>query len=159
MFDQLYEFHKIFTDRPKNEQLAEKATKNIIPIKNMSNDAAQLSIKNIRLDEQNYLLEINKGEKIISFKSKKKGEGLEKETKLFKILFHLWDYRQELKGNKIIKKGSFVSLDNLKIGSGSKNPKAVYKQIQRLNGRFKKEGVAIEIKGQNEKYHLIINKL
>src|SRR3989338_11018135 len=55
------------------------------------------SIKDARLDEQNYLLEINNGEKIISFKSKKQGEGLEKETKQFKILYQLWEFRWEFK--------------------------------------------------------------
>jgi hypothetical protein len=116
-------------------------------------------IKDIRLDSRNYFLEINKGEKIVSFKSKKKAEGFEKETKLFKILFQLWDFRRELKNDKIIEKGDFVSLDNLSRGSGTENSAAVYKQIQRLNKLFEKENLAIHIKGENEKYRLIINKI
>ena len=51
------------------------------------------AVKSIRLNENQYLLEINNGERIISFKSKKEKEELEKETKLFKILFYLWDLR------------------------------------------------------------------
>ncbi|MEW6407785.1 MAG: hypothetical protein AB1465_03785 [Patescibacteria group bacterium] len=117
-----------------------------------------ISIKNAQLDEKNYILEINNGEKILSFKSKKKGVGLEKETKQFKILYHLWDFRWELKDNKVIKRGDFVSLDNLVKNCGSKSNEAAYKHIQRLNNRFQKEGIAIEIKGENEKYRLIINK-
>lgn len=115
-------------------------------------------IKDARLDESNYFLEINNGEKIISFKSKKKGSGLEKETKQFKVLYHLWDFRWELKDSKVLKKGDYASLDSLARGSGSESKEAAYKHIQRLNNRFKNEGVAIEIKGENEKYRLIINK-
>jgi len=115
-------------------------------------------IKNARLDGQNYLLEINGGDKIISFKSKKKGNGFEKETKQFKILYHLWDFHWEIKNGKIINKGDFASLNNLTTSSGSESTEATYKHIQRLNDRFKKEGVAIEITGENEKYRLIINK-
>jgi hypothetical protein len=115
-------------------------------------------IKDTRLDGQNYLLEVNNGKKIISFKSKKNGEKLEKETKQFKILYHLWDFRWELKDGRVLKKGDYASLDNLVKGSGSESKEAAYKHIQRLNNRFKNEGVAIEIKGENEKYRLIINK-
>ena len=115
-------------------------------------------IKNVRLDEENYFLEINNGEKIIMFKSRKKGKGFEKETKQFKTLHHLWDFRRELKADKVLKEGDFVSLDNLTKGSGSKSAGAAYKHIQRLNTRFENEGVAIKISGENEKYRLIINK-
>ena len=115
-------------------------------------------IKNIRLDNENYFLEINNGEKVIPFKSRKKGKGFEKETKQFRVLYHLWDFRWELKDDKVLKKGDFVSLDNLAKGSGSKNTGATYKHIQRLNTRFENEGVAIKISGENEKYRLIINK-
>jgi hypothetical protein len=149
-FSRLCEEYK----RGINENFEEKTTL----LKPKDNKAAQFPIKDIRLDEHNYLLEINNGGKIISFKSKKKGEGLGKETKLFKILFHLWDFRWELKGGNILKKGNFISLDNLTVGSGGESSTATYKQIQRLNGRFKNEGVAIEIKGENGKYRLIINK-
>ncbi|MDD3940348.1 MAG: hypothetical protein PHQ01_02110, partial [Candidatus Pacebacteria bacterium] len=59
-------------------------------------------VKSLQLNESQYLLEINNGEKFISFKSKKGKEGLEKETKLFKILCHLWEFRTEFKNNKRI---------------------------------------------------------
>ncbi len=120
--------------------------------------APPVIIKDARLDEKNYLLEINSGGKIISFKSKKKGEGLEKETKQFKILCHLWEFRWELKDGRVLKKGDYASLDNLAREGGSESTGAAYKQIQRLNSRFIDEEVAIEIKGENEKYRLIINK-
>lgn len=115
-------------------------------------------IKNLSLDEKNYFIEINNGEKIISFRSKKNKEGLERETKQFKILYHLWDYRWELKNGKVIKRGDFASLDNLTKGSGSKNTDATYKHIQRLNACLKKAGVSIKIAGDNAKYRLIIVK-
>ncbi len=117
-----------------------------------------IPVKDARLDGQNYFLELNNGEEIISFKSKKKGEGLEKETKQFKVLFHLWEFRWEFKNGKVLKKGEFVSLDNLAKASNSESTEAAYKHIQRLNTLFKSKGVAIEIMGENEKYRLIINK-
>jgi len=60
-----------------DKRIDEKLQNNIIPI------------KDIRLDKNNYLLEINKGEENIFFKTKQKSTGLAKETKLFKILYHL----------------------------------------------------------------------
>jgi len=116
-----------------------------------------IQIKDARLDKQNYFLEVNRGEKIIYFKSKKRGEGLERETKQFKVLYHLWDFRWKLKDGRVLKKGELTSLDNLMRGSGSESTEAAYKHIQRLNNRFKGEGVAIEIAGENKKYRLIIN--
>ena len=145
------------------------------PQKQQKNNTIAIPIKKVRLDEQNYLLEINGGERIISFKSKKKIKKLESEedltprekaqleqetlkTKQWKILRHLWDFRWELKGSNVLEKGDFTSLNNLMKGSGSESTEATYKHIRRLNKRFENEGVAIEIKGENEKYRLIINK-
>jgi hypothetical protein len=117
-----------------------------------------LLIKNVRLDERHLLLEINDGERNILFKSKKKANGLEREKKPFKILCHLWEFRRELKGNKVLQKGDYETLGNLATTSGCVSTGAAYKQIQRLNDRFKDEGVAIEIEGDNEKYRLLIRK-
>ncbi len=142
---------KIDYGKPKQDSDSEKKLLNRAK-------ATCILIKDARLDEQNYFLEINNGEKIISFKSKKEGIGLKKETKRFKILYHLWDFRWELKGSRVLKKGNLISLDNLMRGGGIKSTGATYKHIQRLNDRFKKEGVAIEIEGKNEKYRLIINR-
>lgn len=118
----------------------------------------KIPIKDARLDEQNYLLEVNNGEKIISFKSKMKGEGLNKETKQFKILYHLWDFRWEMKNDKNLLKGDFATLENLKTGSQCPTIEAVYQHIKRINNRFNSEGVPIKIEGKNGKYRLIINK-
>jgi len=118
----------------------------------------KIAIKNVRLDETNYLLEINKGEKFVSFKSKKSGAGLEKETKVFKILFHLWDFRQEVKSGGITLKGNPVSLNNLKRGSGCPSDEAVYQHIKRINKLFETKGLSIKIEGENGKYTLIIYK-
>ncbi len=134
-----------------------------------------LPIRDIRMDEDNCFLEINGGERFVSFKSKKKvkkpdpaeyltreeEEHLKREakkTKQWKILYHLWDFRWEMKNNKVLRKGDFVSLANLKRGTGCKTNGAVFQHIKRLNGRFKNEGLSIEIIGENEKYRLVINK-
>ena len=115
-------------------------------------------IKNARLDTSNYILEINHGEVIISFKSKKNREGLDRETKLFKLLCFLWDSHWEMKDGKVLVKGYFHTLDNLKRGSGSVTTDAAYKTITRLNALFRKRGVPISIEGTNEKYRLILYK-
>ena len=158
-----------------NTKLFQKYLLNALRQPKVKTIFTKILIKDARLDEQNYLLEINNGEKVISFKSKKKIKELdfeedltqeEKEqlgretlkTKQWKILYHLWDFRWELKDGRVLKKGDYTSLDNLVRGSGSESTEAAYKHIQRLNNRFKNEGVAIEIKGENEKYRLIINK-
>jgi len=137
--------------------------------------STKIPIKDVRIDEGNYLLEINKGEKIVSFKSKKKikkvdfEEGLTREekeqlrrealeTKQWKILYHLWDFRWEIKDGKNLLKGDFASLENLKIGSKCPTTEAVYQHIKRINNRFKDEEVPIKIEGKNGKYRLIINK-
>lgn len=155
-----------------NEKIESMSIENVALLKKKNNTIAT-SIKNIRLDEQSYLLEINKGDKILYFKSKKQvkkldddltqkeREELEKETlktKQWKILSYLWEFRWELKDDMVLKKGDFTSLGNLATASGSESTGAAYKQIQRLNKRFKENGVAIEIKGENEKYRLIVNK-
>ena len=118
-----------------------------------------LPIKDIKIDASNYMIEINNGEKFLSFKSKKGASGLDKETKAFKILYHLWDFRWEMKNNKILLKGDFASLENLKRGTGCKTNGAVQQHIKRLNGRFWDEGLSIEISGENGKHRLVINKV
>ncbi len=117
-----------------------------------------LPIKDIRVDASNYMMEINNGEKILSFKSKRGAHDLDKETKAFKILYHLWDFHWEMKNNEVLRKGDFASLANLKRGTGCRTNGAVYQHIKRLNGRFRDEGLSIEISGENEKYRLVINK-
>ena len=136
---------------------------------------APLPIKDIRMDEDNYLLEVNGGERFLSFRSRKKIKTAEpeeyltpqekehlkrevKKTRQWKVLFYLWDCRWEVKNNKILRKGDFFSLANLRRVTGCKTTGAVQQHIKRLNGRFKYEGLAIEIIGENEKYRLVINK-
>ncbi len=136
---------------------------------------APLPIRAVRMDEDNYFLEINGGERFVSFRSKKKIKKPEsdeyltpeekdhlkreiKKTKQWKILYHLWDFRWEMKNSKVLRKGDFVSLANLKRMTGCKTIGAVHQHIKRLNGRFKEVGLSIEIIGENEKYRLVINK-
>ena len=123
----------------------------------MEDYGKKVEIKQLRLDDKNYLLEINSGKIIISFKSKKGKQGLEKETKLFKLLFLLWDYRWEVKNGKITLKGDYATLENLKRGSGSVSTEATHKAITRLNELFQDKGVPISIEGKNESYRLVVN--
>jgi hypothetical protein len=62
---------------------------NKIDIERVKKQTNIIPIKNIRIDKNSFLLEINNGEENVFFKIKQKGTGLEKETKLFKIIYHL----------------------------------------------------------------------
>lgn len=114
------------------------SAKKIKPIK--------INIKDIQLYEDSYTIDVNKGEENISFRSKRGKENLEKETKQFKILVILWEYRQERNDNKILRKGLPTTLDNLVRGSGCPTEESVTQHIKRLNSRFQKEGLLIKIK-------------
>jgi sulfur relay (sulfurtransferase) DsrC/TusE family protein len=122
-----------------------------------------IQIKNIRLDERGYYLDINNGEKIVSFKKKREKEGLEKETKQFKILVFLWDYRYEMRGSRNVRidkeRSDVISVENLYKNSSSKSIEATKQHIKRLNTLFKKEGLPVEIEGKEENYRLIIHKV
>lgn len=137
---------------------------------------APLPISNIRMDEDNYLLEINGGERFVSFRSKKKTKKLEpeeyqtqeekahskrevKKTKQWKILCLLWDFHWEMRNNKVLRRGDLFTLENLKRMTGCKTAGAVKQHIKRLNNRFKDDGLSIEIIGENERYRLMINKV
>lgn len=135
-----------------------------------------LPIRDIRMDEDNYLLEINGGERFVPFRSKKMmkklklEDGLTREeevhlkrealkTKQWKVLYHLWDFRWEMKNNKVLRKGNIFTLVNLRRMTECKTTGAVKQHIKRLNTRFKKDGLSIEIVGENERYRLVINKV
>lgn len=137
---------------------------------------APLPISDIRMDEYNYLLEINGGERFVHFRSKKMmkklklEEGLTREeeehsrrealkTKQWKVLYRLWDFRWEMKGGKVLQRGDFFTLANLRRMTECKTTGAVKQHIKRLNNRFKNDGLSIEIIGENEKYRLVINKV
>jgi len=147
----------LYQERQKLLEIVNPPQKQI-QIEGMKTAPSKKAIKDVRLDETNYLLEVNKGENFISFKSKKGGAGLEKETKVFKILFHLWDFRQEVKNGKITLKGNPASLNNLKRGSGCPTDEAIYQHIKRINKLFETKGLPIKIEGDNGKYMLIIYK-
>jgi len=140
---------------------------------NNTSSSSRSTIRNVRLNETDRLMEVNNGAELISFKSKKKAhtdtqEGLtteeekelkrkSSETKEWKILLHLWEVaRWELKGGSITQKGSIASLENLKTDSGCKTKAATYQHIKRLNMRFKKKNLPIRIKGEDEKYRIFI---
>lgn len=134
-----------------------------------------LPIKDIRMDEDNCFLEINGGERFVSFRSKKEIKKIESEeyltpeekehskrevlkTKQWKVLFHLWDFRWEMRDGKVLRKGDIFSLANLRRMTECETTGAVKQHIKRLNNRFKNDGLSIEIIGENEKYRLVINK-
>ena len=136
---------------------------------------APLPIKDIRIDKDNYFLEINGGERFVPFRSKKmmkklkSEEGLTREeeehlkrealkTKQWKVLFHLWSFHWEMRGGKVLRRGDLFTLANLRRMTECETTGAVKQHIKRLNNRFKNEGLSIEIIGENEKYRLIINK-
>ncbi|MFA5095687.1 MAG: hypothetical protein WC447_03460, partial [Candidatus Paceibacterota bacterium] len=118
----------------------------------------QIKIRNITLNQENLMIEINNGEKIISFKSRK-SKGENEETKFFKIVYHLWEFREEIdKNNKIIVEGDWITISNLAKGAESTEG-ATLKNISRLKDKFSKEGVPIEIRASNNgRYKLIIQK-
>ena len=135
---------------------------------------APLPIREIRMDEDNCFLEINGGERFVSFRSKKKIKKSEpeeyltpeekdhlkreiKKTKQWKVLFHLWEFRWEMKGGKVLRSGDVFTLANLRRMTECETTGAVKQHIKRLNNRFKNDGLSIEIIGENEKYRLVIN--
>ncbi len=111
-------------------------------------------IANIRLIESSFSLIANGGEYPLCFRSKRHKE--DKETKTFKVLFHLWEFRRETKNAKTKRPGYPVSLSNL--ASGAKCSKgAAYSHIKRLRERFEENGFPIEIVATGtELYQLVI---
>lgn len=122
----------------------------------VSKPAEQIKIKKITLRQDDLMLEINGGKKIISFKARK-SKGESEETKFFKIIYHLWDYRQEIgKNGKVTKQGEWVTLKNLATGAESTEG-ATTRNVSRLRDIFKTEGVPIQIEpSNNSRYKLII---
>jgi hypothetical protein len=115
-------------------------------------NTSYIIIKNTFLDESNYLLMINNGEKTIRFNAKKKSATRKEETKAFIILRHLWESRWEIKNGKqkmTDHNTPSVLIANLTRLSGCPNDEATRKHIIRLNNRFKKEKVPIKIEKEN----------
>jgi hypothetical protein len=112
-------------------------------------------ITNVGLIKSSFSLIINGGEYILCFRSKRHKE--EKETKTFKVLYHLWDYRKEIKKGKMKQSGyPFVTLSNLAIGAGCTKG-AAYLHIKRLRRRFEENGFPIKITASGtELYQLVI---
>lgn len=135
------------------ELLASEETK-----KQSGDNSLPVKIKNIHLKKKDYILEINNGAEMISFKSKKDKHGLEKETKQFKIFFHLWDFRKEIASNQITRNGGWVSLDNL-AKPLDMTEKSVYQHIKRIRKKFKDKKVLIDIKSSKTgKYRIVVHR-
>lgn len=116
----------------------------------------QIKIRKITLRQEDLMLDINGGTKIIPFKARK-SKGEDEETKLFKIVYHLWDFREEIsKSGKLAKQGEWVTLKNLTKGAESTDGSTT-RNVSRLRDKFKADGVAIEIKSsKNGKYKLVV---
>jgi hypothetical protein len=121
-----------------------------------------IAIKSVRLDTDRYLLVVNDGERVVAFKSKRHRKGLDKETKLFKILALLFDFRLEKKGEKILHsknlKPDYTSLKNIASNSGSPTPEAAYRNIKRLNGYFEENGLSMWIEKHGNDCRLVVKK-
>jgi hypothetical protein len=121
-------------------------------------------IEKVRLIESDYMLVVNGGEREIPFTSRKAGtrRGDASATKLFKVLRILWEKRTEIKNGKSLKlkgvESEYMALDNLQRNSESPSIGAVRQIIKRLNGTFRKNGLAISIKEQKGKCKLVIKK-
>jgi hypothetical protein len=178
------EKYKEIKNKLKKEIKETEEAKNYINIKGIEKhfkkEPERIKIKHARLDEDNYLLEINNGEKIISFKSKKKikkgldlenhltkeqEEELKKEefkTKQFKILAELWRFKWEKVSGKVREvsggESDYTTLENLAKYAQCPSIGAGRRHIYRLNTIFKKENVPIEIEIKNNKTRLIIEK-
>lgn len=115
--------------------------------------ANSIELKKVRLNKFEHYIEINNGERIITFNSK---SGKDHESMEFKIFFHLWDFRWEEKKNKIKKKGEYITKENLKRGMGSKSVGATDQTIKRLRNIIKKEKLPIVIESKGGKYRMVI---
>jgi len=82
----------------------------------------------------------------VPFRSKRHKQDLEAETKQFKILYHLWEFRKEIKNGKVSQKidSDFASLSNIARGAEC-TEEASRQHIKRLRQRFKKEKLPIDI--------------
>lgn len=125
---------------------------------NTKNFKQPKKIKSMRLDESTCILNINNSEDFISFASRKNKNGLKKETKKYKVLVHLWEFRRETKKGRIVsgQDGSFEVIENLTKASGSISEGATRKTISRLEEMFVKNGLPIKIDVQKGKYRLSV---
>jgi hypothetical protein len=109
----------------------------------------KITIKSIRIDKTDHMLIINGGEKILPLRFG---------TKQFRILTHLWEFRWEMKNNKVLKDGDFESVENLRKHCSCPTVGAIDQHRKRINCLFKKNGIKMEIDNKNKKYRLVIDK-
>ena len=108
-------------------------------------ESIKKKIKHIALDPKSFSLIINHQD-YVPFRSKRHKQDLEAETKQFKILYHLWEFRKEIKNGKINQKidSDFASLSNIARGAEC-TEEAARQHIKRLRQRFRKEKLPIDI--------------
>jgi len=113
-----------------------------------------VKIKKIELKRDTKALIINDGSTTILHYLKTKSKN---PLSGYKIVDILWNYRQEIKNNKIIKEGEWKSLDNLiLINEIPKTRGAIEKKIQRMNKKFKDNFLPIEIKHRPQSINYMI---
>lgn len=121
-----------------------------------------IKIEHIKVDEALHQLIVNHGKIFISFNEKAGRTGLDSESKAFKILFYLWDYRYETENGVEIKRkegpSTFILLSNLKAVSGCLTNGAIRQHIKRLNRLFNNNKLPIAIESKNNKFRLVVKK-
>jgi hypothetical protein len=138
----------------KIRNLLPREKKQFVATSEFNSQTDDYIVKDIKLDKINYILNINNGKRFVSFKSRKGKKDIDAETKLFKIFYHLWEFKWEYKkGNSSIK-GEWVAKSNLLIQS--KNTES---GLDALLGRLRKKlsGLPITIESNNAgKYRMAI---
>lgn len=116
-----------------------------LKISKLTEKGIKKKIQHIALDPKSYSLIINHQD-YVPFRSKRHKHDLEAETKQFKILYHLWEFRKEVKNGKVNQKidSDFASLSNIARGAEC-TEEAARQHIKRLRQRFKKEKLPIDI--------------
>jgi len=120
----------------------------------------EIAIKHARLDDSDFSLVINHGDRRVPFKSRKRKAWSEKPTKMFEILAYLFQYRRETKkdNKKHDDLSEYISLENIMTKSGCATEEAVYQHIKRLNDCFHDNGLRMVIKTENGKCLLVVRK-
>jgi hypothetical protein len=71
-------------------------------------------------------------------------------------MIYLWEFRRELKKNKLVQEGSFEPIKDIKIDSKSKSDSATRRTISRLNELFEKRGLSMKIETKRGEGRLLV---
>lgn len=154
--DILEAFNNVDVILNKYKQDLKKAKKQLFDNSNLENE---ITIESIRLDEDGCFLDINKGEKIIIFKSNKGNRNTKIKTKDFIVLDALFGKKRFVtKDSKLKEEGDTISLDNLRKLSSSPSIEALNQSIKRLRKKFEVNNIPITIKKMGDAYMLIVGE-